>query len=612
MPQSRPLSCALLAGACSALALALPSSAGAQAPAFAPCGPEGAFGKTAPRGSTCGRVSVPLDHSGRVAGRIGLATTILPATGARVGTLAILTGGPGQAATPLAGELGAQLRPLREGYDLVFVDQRGTGASDSVDCPSSTSAESVRRCADALGPRRPFWTTRETALDLEDVRAALRVEKLTLYGVSYGATVAGEYARRFPARTAGLVLDSPDRVNGSDVLGTLRQLGLPRVLREVCFPPGCEFVTEPTRALASLVRRLQRRPLRGRAVLPTGRTRAARVTVDDVYALVASSDVDPILRSELPAAIASGAIGDPAPLLRLLVALEASFEAEQEIDAVNPARFLATSCVEGQLPWAPESPVAGRREALARAIAARPRSTFAPFGPTVVLRNSLATACLEWPSTPKPEGVETRGPNVPVLILAGREDLRTPLEDARRTAAQYPNARVLAVPGVGHSVLGSDPSNCSIDAMANFLAGRPVANCERVPRRSIVRAPFLPESIEDLRPARGLPRAIGRVTTAVQITLLEFTRLVANAGEISEGRIRLPGLRGGSATLTRERATLRAFEVFRGVRVSGSATENRGRLTLTAPGGITGVLTTGKGDTVRGTIGGRRVRFEIE
>ncbi|MBW3551045.1 MAG: alpha/beta fold hydrolase, partial [Proteobacteria bacterium] len=107
---------------------------------------------------------------------------------------------------------------------------------------------------------------RETALDLEDVRAALRVEKLTLYGVSYGATVAGEYARRFPARTASIVLDSPDRVNGSDVANVLRQLGLPRILREICFPPSCrDFLAEPTVALATLVRRLQRRPLRGRA-----------------------------------------------------------------------------------------------------------------------------------------------------------------------------------------------------------------------------------------------------------------------------------------------------------------------------------------------------------
>ena len=609
MPKSSSSRRALLAGACTALVAAFPSTASAQSPAFGKC--------ERPPGAACGEVSVPLDHSGRVPGRIGLRTAILPATGNRTGSLIILTGGPGQPAVPIAADLARQLRPVRATHDLVFVDQRGTGGSGAVECPSRTTQANVRRCADALGERRPFYTTRETALDIEDVRAFLGIEKVSLYGVSYGATVAGEYVRRFPARTASVVLDSPDRVNGSDVTNVLRQLGLPRVLREICFPPSCrDFLSEPTAALRTLVQRLQRRPLRGRAVLPSGRTQAARVTVDDVYNLILSSDVDPILRSELPAAIASGVLGDPAPLLRLLVASTRAAEQEQEDPgAVNPARFLATSCVEGNLPWAPDSPIEGREQALERSLAATPREAFAPFGPATVIRNSVATACLVWPSTPKPEGVANQGPDVPVLVIAGREDLRTPLEDARRTAAQFPRSRVLAVPGVGHSVLASDPTECTITGIAAFLGGQEVANCERLARRSIIRAPFIPESLGDLRAEPGLPRAIGRVATAARATLQEFNRLAFNAGQPSGSdgqRLVIPGLRGGTATLTRRSVTLRRFELIRGVRISGTSGTRSGRLTLTAPGGITGVLTTGRGDTVRGTIGGRRVSFEFE
>ena len=56
-----------------------------------------------------------------------------------------------------------------------------------------------------------------------------------------------------------------------------------------------------------------------------------------------------------------------------------------------------------------------------------------------------------------PRPCRARGPDVPVLVLSGRADLRTPLEDARRTPAQYPHAHaVLSVPDVGHSVLTSD------------------------------------------------------------------------------------------------------------------------------------------------------------
>jgi hypothetical protein len=69
------------------------------------------------------------------------------------------------------------------------------------------------------------------------------------------------------------------------------------------------------------------------------------------------------------------------------------------------------------------------------------------------------------------------GPRRPALILAGREDLRTPLEDQRRAALQLPRARVVAVPDVGHSVLGNDVTGCATKALAAFLTGGEVRGC---------------------------------------------------------------------------------------------------------------------------------------
>ena len=66
-----------------------------------------------------------------------------------------------------------------------------------------------------------------------------------------------------------------------------------------------------------------------------------------------------------------------------------------------------------------------------------------------------------------------------MLVLSGRADLRTPLEDARRTAAQYPNAKLLAVPGVGHSVLGTDVSGCAVKGMIAFLRAQTIAPCSK-------------------------------------------------------------------------------------------------------------------------------------
>src|SRR3954468_7696823 len=139
-----------------------------------------------PRGATCGSLTVPLDHTGATAGTQPLAYAVLPATGPRLGTIAFLSGGPGQFAIPLADSVADALAAQRASYDILFVDQRATGNSGAVRCGFEPAV-----CAGELGARRPYLTTLETARDLEDVRAALGIDKLVLLGVSYGSKVAG-------------------------------------------------------------------------------------------------------------------------------------------------------------------------------------------------------------------------------------------------------------------------------------------------------------------------------------------------------------------------------------------------------------------------------------
>lgn len=616
-----PLHPAVAAGAALLVMSCWPATAGAQSASPCPPPARGSQAEPAPKGIQCGRISVPLDHSGQVAGTVRLSYARIPAEGAKAGTIVVLTGGPGEAAIPAAGNVGRLLGPIARRYDVVLLDQRGSGASDPVACASRLTPASVADCAQRLGTRRPFWTTRETAADIDDLRRALGEQKLTVFGISYGAKVAGEYARRFPSNTASVILDSPAPVDGLDTSYDLRQFGLPRVLREICFPPGCEgFAPDPTAAVGALVERLQRGPLRGRIVLPSGRTRAGRVVPDDLYSLVLRSDLDPVLRAELPAAVASGLRGDAAPLLRVLYAASrGSVPAEEQI---NTARFLATTCVEGRLPWAPESPLEGREAALLAGARATPQR-FAPFGSATVIRASIAAACLSWPSTPRPEGVLAQGPNVPVLVLSGREDLRTPLEDARRTAGQYPAAQLLAVPGVGHSVLASDLTRCARDGISAFLSGRPVARCSR--RVSIPRAPFIPASLVGLPRLPGVTGSAGRTATAVSITLGELARLVATGAASpratrTEISLRVPGLRGGNAVVslprgdarsTRSRIAFHRFEVIRGVRITGTfSDEDEGILRVSAPG-VTGTLTQTAENRLQGSLNGQAVVLRL-
>src|SRR5262249_11342362 len=99
-----------------------------------------------PKQARCARISVPLDHSGATAGRLPLTSAVLPATGAKTGTLVVLTGGPGQSAVPYTDLIRPLLEPVRRTHDIVMVDQRGTGGSGSTHCEGAPPG-----CATRLG-----------------------------------------------------------------------------------------------------------------------------------------------------------------------------------------------------------------------------------------------------------------------------------------------------------------------------------------------------------------------------------------------------------------------------------------------------------------------------
>src|SRR5919198_470507 len=108
------------------LALTLPSSASAKLH-FRGCG---GFG------FSCARLSVPLDRTGQVPGRVSLLVERMraerrPARGATF----VLAGGPGQSATDsFTGDALGELFPAVRTRDLIVFDQRGTGRSGLLRC----------------------------------------------------------------------------------------------------------------------------------------------------------------------------------------------------------------------------------------------------------------------------------------------------------------------------------------------------------------------------------------------------------------------------------------------------------------------------------------------
>ena len=342
-----------------------------------------------------------------------------------------------------------------------------------------------RRLRDQLGVRRAFLNTPETAKDLENLRVALGVDKLTLFGVSYGAQVAAEYARRFPDATAAVVLDSPTPVDGLDGVDQLRTFGARACCARSASPGVCHrTVTDPDEALAARGRAARRGAVAAR-VPPSGASATRSATESPLRALTAS-DVTRACAPALPAAIASLAAGDAAPLLHL-GALDVRRRRAADI---NTARLLATVCIEGRLPWAPDSPVAPRAGG-AGGLHRRARG-----GVRAVQR---ADACSQTrsPSSARP-GRRRRSPR-PCPTPA--RTCRCSSSPAARTCARRWRApagprrstrtrRLLAVPGVGHSVLSTDLTGCAVTGLVAFLRGQTVASA-RARRRGRSR-PYAP------------------------------------------------------------------------------------------------------------------------
>lgn len=134
-----------------------------------------------------------------------------------------LHGGPGgDVVRGLASRVKAGRQPLTSDRDWIYFDQRGTGQSSPLlDCgqlPLSdagvTSDEGVaalQACGQELagkGIDLSQYNSATIALDIRDLRSALRITTYNLFGVSYGSRVAMAVMQHDPEGLRAVVLDS--------------------------------------------------------------------------------------------------------------------------------------------------------------------------------------------------------------------------------------------------------------------------------------------------------------------------------------------------------------------------------------------------------------------
>ena len=167
----------------------------------------------------CGTLFVPEDRLTGKGRTIPISFVVFPAFGRHRSPdpMVDFAGGPGGSAVsddiPL---VSAELTGLMVSRDLVFIDQRGTGGSNGLSCPSPPATlasraklrRSIESCLASLRGKAAlqFYTSKMAAEDVAQVLTALHYRKVNLFGASYGATEAQVFQRLFPARVRTMTL----------------------------------------------------------------------------------------------------------------------------------------------------------------------------------------------------------------------------------------------------------------------------------------------------------------------------------------------------------------------------------------------------------------------
>jgi hypothetical protein len=326
--------------------------------------------------------------------------------------------------------------------------------------------------------------------------------------------------------------------------------------------------------------------------------------------LLRTGDLDPQVRAEYPGAVHAAVAGDPAPLLRM----EHRFDGikiqkrrgptpKQSAMSLSNGLFAATICEEAPLPW---DRTAARDERIQQArdhAAAIPDSAFAPFSRDMALTldgDSLIFQCSRWPEAAQPpalEGLDRPFPDIPVLVLEGDEDLRTPLEVGQRLAARFPRATVVQVPKTAHAVVGLAP--CLNKVFTRWFRDQALgAPCAKNKRAERVRQAFKGK-------VGGEP---GRTAAAVAFTAEDVAH---ELGFLFGFRgVHTGGLRGGVFFQRAGKVHLKGVVVVPGVKVSGILARGR-TLRISGRSAAHGKLLF-DGRTLRGRLGGKRVTARVD
>jgi len=428
----------------------------------------------------CATLAVRLDP--KLAGTLplGLLRARVASTPRDAAPLVLTTGAEQPSTTALATLAASGSTPLLATRSLVAVDRRGVGTSAALSClkpeqrvaiedvdpaapaPADPLAatllvgrDATQACTDVISPAELGFDTTHAAADLEALRTAWKVDRLSLLGMGDGAAVVLRYAVAHPQQVARLILDSP-AVPGADEVSLAKNQATGAeaaftAFASSCAAAGCPAGTDPRRPVTDLLQRA-----RTTSGIPAAGGR--RISAGAILRAVLEALRTPTGTQTLGRALASAAADDATALLGYLDQAAGRNVAGNPGTAID-AEFVG-HCSDAALRPTPEQ---------VSTLVAQWRKDYPLFGADAAARLLL---CLSWPTPSTPPPVRKLDAVPPALILSPTADpaLGTAGTAATLTDVQQAgtDATVLSWQGAGHPVFLSSP--CARNATAAYVA----------------------------------------------------------------------------------------------------------------------------------------------
>ena len=448
------------------------------------------------KGARCGKYEVFEDREARSGRKIALNIIVLPATTDKPAAdpVFFLAGGPGQGAAAIAKNAGEDyMQTIRRERDVVFVDQRGTGESNFLNCNFYGDGSSLQPYFDELFPvekvrecrarlekisNPALYTTSIAVEDLEEVRRALGYDRINLWGGSYGTAAALAFLRRYPNVVRSVVLEGAATLDFKVPLPFAKgaQQALDRLMDDCAADETCRKAFPNLRAeFAAVLAKLDKGPVVFEMTNPVTKkletVRMSRGVFGERLRLLLYA---PDLASLVPFLIHEAYKNNFTPFAQL-----AHFMTKLIGDQVAMGMYFSVTC--------PEDALLITQQEIARETA----KTF--LGDYRV--RAHIKACEQWARGKVPAGFT--GPvksDVPVLIISGAVDPATPPQYGEAAARHLANGRQIVVPNTPHSYGG----RCINSLVEEFISKASARGLDASCINQIRRPPFAMEMPDEL------------------------------------------------------------------------------------------------------------------